>query len=269
MKTLVAARAWVPAVWRQRAVVLDLARRELLTQHRGTYLGSLWTYLHPVTYAVLLYLVFTIGLRTNPGGDVPFVVFLVTGMVAWQFFATQWSALTGVVRAHAFLISKGELSLPVLHLARLLAGLAPHLVLLAATVVINWMAGVPPTWHALQVLYYLAALACLLLGLGWLTSAVVLFVEDVHDLVQLLVQFGFWATPLIWNARNLPPQWRWVIHANPMCYVVDGYRDSLIYHVPVWHRGGETLYFWTVTIAVLWAGAATFRRLRPHFGEVV
>ncbi len=256
-------------LWSGRKVIAGLARREILSQHGGTYLGVLWVYIHPLAYVFIVYLVFTFGLRSNPGGDVPFVVFLVCGMIAWQFIAACLGSLTRVVRSYNFLVKKGDLSLGVLHVARLAATALPHLALIAACVIVAWLSGLPPTLYTLQVFYYLAAATLLLLGLGWITSSTSLFVEDVANVVQLLVQFGFWLTPIIWNIRKIPVRWRWLFRLNPACYIVDGYRDSLIYQVPFWSRPAETAYFWVFTLAALVAGAAIFRRLKPHFGEVI
>jgi len=147
--------------------------------------------------------------------------------------------------------------------------MVPHLSVMAATVVICWLNGFTPSLYTLQLLYYLAAMACLLLGLGWITSATCLFIEDVQNLVGVVLQFGFWLTPIIWNIRTVPERFRWLVMINPACYLVNGYRDSMIFRVGFWEKPWETLYYWLFTLAVLALGGLVFRRLRPHFGEVL
>ena len=254
----------------KRSAIYELAKRDFQTQNKNSYLGIIWGYIQPLTYILLLALVFSIGLKTNPAGKgVPFVVYLITGIIAWQFFSVTLISVTQVVKSNSFLVSKGDFSLNILHIARILSALIPHLALLTVAVIVCWSYGFLPGIYTLQLFYYLAGLFCLLLGLGWITSSTSVFVQDVANIVGIIIQFGFWFTPIIWNLSRIPRKYQWIIKLNPMCYIVDGYRDCLIYKVPFWSKPGETLYFWFFTIIVLLIGVAVFRRLKPHFGEVI
>lgn len=260
---------FVRLAWKKRDLLFELTRRDFETHYLNTYLGVAWAFIHPLSFIVLLWLVFSLGLRSNPAGNVPFVTYLISGMIAWQFFATALQSLTVEIKAHGFLVKKGDFSLSLLHVARLLSSLVPHLALIAFSIVICWIHGLPPGLHTLQLFYYLGAMFLLLLGLGWITSATSLFVEDVANVVIVLIQFGFWFTPIIWNMDRIPARYQWIVKLNPVCYIVRGYRDSLIYGEPFWSKPMETLYFWAFTAIALLAGVIVFRRLKPHFGEVV
>jgi lipopolysaccharide transport system permease protein/teichoic acid transport system permease protein len=254
---------------RKKRAIYELAKRDFQATNKNTYLGIVWGYIQPLTYILLLVLVFSIGLRANPGGKIPFMVYLISGMIAWQFFAATFRSLTAVVKSHSFLVKKGDFSLGILHIAKILSSLVPHLALLAVAIIVCWFHGLAPDVYTLQLVYYLASMFFLLLGLGWITSSTSIFVEDVSNVVTILVQFGFWFTPIIWNIARVPGKYRWIVKLNPMCYIVNGYRDSLIYKVPFWSKPNETLYFWLFTFAVLLIGVVVFRRLKPHFGEVI
>ncbi len=264
-----AALGFLRSLWTQRKTIVELARRDFISQHSGTVLGVFWNYVQPLTYAVVLALVFTFGLRQNRSGDIPYLPYLISGMIAWHFFAAGLGNLSGIIKAHSFLVRKGNFNLAILPLGKLLSIMMPHLAVMAATVVICWLNGFAPSLYTLQLFYYLAALACLLLGLGWMTSATSLFIEDVQNLVGVILQFGFWLTPIIWNIRTIPERFRWIVKINPICYLVNGYRDSMIFRVAFWEKPWDTLYFWIFTLTVLVLGGVVFRRLRPHFGEVL
>jgi ABC-type polysaccharide/polyol phosphate export permease len=90
---------------------------------------------------VLLVFVFSIGLRTNPGGNITFVVYLISGMIAGQFFSATFNSLTQVVKTHSFLVRKGDFSLSILHVAKILCSLIPHLLLLLVTIIVCWLYG--------------------------------------------------------------------------------------------------------------------------------
>jgi ABC-type polysaccharide/polyol phosphate export permease len=269
MKFLLDIKRFFTLIFRQKSAVYELAKRDFQAQNKSTYLGIIWGYIQPLIYIGLLVFVFTIGLRTNPGGNVPFAVYLISGMIAWQFFAGTFISLTGVVKAHSFLVKKGDFSLGILHVAKILSSLIPHLVLLLVTIIICWFYGFLPGFYTLQLIYYLAAMFSLLLGLGWISSSTSIFVQDVANVVSIITQFGFWFTPIIWNITRVPPKYQWIVKLNPMCYIVIGYRDSLIYKVPFWEKPFDALYFWCFTILVLLMGVVVFRKLKPHFGEVI
>lgn len=269
MKFFLDVKKFIGNIFQKRSAIYELAKRDFQSQNKNTYLGIIWGYIQPLTYILLLVLVFNIGLRTNPGGEVPFAVYLISGMIAWQFFSATFSSITQVVKAHSFLVKKGDFSLGILHIAKIISTLVPHLVLLAVTTIICWFHGIWPGIYNLQLVYYLAAMFFLLLGLGWITSSTSLFVQDVSNVVAIITQFGFWFTPIIWNIDRIPPGYQWIIKLNPMCYIVNGYRDSLIYKAPFWSKPYETMYFWCFTLIVLLIGVLVFRKLKPHFGEVI
>ena len=270
MKFFLDIKNFLGIIFQKKSAIYELAKRDFQAQNKNTYLGIIWGYIQPLTYTILLVLVFSIGLRTNPAGKgVPFVVYLITGMIAWQFFSVTLISLTQVVKLHSFLVKKGDFSLGILHIAKILSAIIPHLVLLAVAVIVCWFYDFLPGIYTLQLLYYLAALFFLLLGLGWITSSTSIFVQDVTNVVTILIQFGFWFTPIIWNIRLLPLKYHWIVKLNPMCYIINGYRDSLIYKVPFWSKPYETLYFWFFTAIVLLIGVVVFRKLKPHFGEVI
>jgi len=259
--------AWM--ICEKRGVIYELAKRDFEAQYKNTYLGIVWGFAQPLCYILVLLLVFSVGLRQNPGNNVPFVVFLISGMIPWQFFSTTLNSLTRVVSSHSFLVKKGDLNLSILHIAKILSGLVTHVALIAACLIVCWFYGFPLGFHSLQVFYYMATMFFLLLGLGWITSSTNLFIEDVANAVNILIQFAFWFTPIIWNITVIPQNYQWIAKLNPVCYIISGYRDSLIYGTPFWAHPLETLYFWVLTVVILLSGAVIFRKLKPHFGEVI
>lgn len=260
---------FIRSLWNLRRTIWELARRDFISQHSGTVLGVFWNYVQPLTYAFVVTIVFTVGLRQGRTVGIPYLPFLISGMIAWHFFSAGLGSQTGVIKSHSFLVRKGNFNLAILPLGKLFSLTVPHLAVIAATIVICWANGFPPGLHTLQVFYYLAAAFCLLLGLGWITSATSLFLEDVQNVVGVVLQFGFWLTPIIWSLDRVPKRYRWLFQANPACYLVDGYRDSMITGVAFWEKPWATAYYWAACLLILTVGGIVFRRLRPHFGEVV
>lgn len=82
---------------------------------------------------------------------------------------------------------------------------------------------------------------------------------------------GVWLTPIMWDINMLSSH-PWLIKLfklNPMYYVVTGYRDSMLGHVGIWNHASWTIYFWVVTILLFGLGSVIFKRLKPHFADVL
>lgn len=252
----------------KRSIVFELVKRDLQQQYMGSYLGFIWLFLQPLMFISILYAVFTLGFRAGVSGDMPFSIYLVTGMVAWLHFATNFSANTGAISGYSFLVKKVDFRLSILPIVRMLSSFVAHVFLVIVAICLAWYQGYPPSLFTFQLAYYLFAMSALLLGLGWMTSSTSIFVRDVTKVVAIFVQFGFWLTPIFWNISMIPEKYRWVIELNPMYYIVTGYRDSIVTQVLFWERD-NTIYFWVFTLASLYFGISIYRRLRPHFAEVI
>ncbi len=256
-------------IYDKREILSELAKRDFQKQYMGSSLGFIWVYLQPLLFIAVLYLVFTFGLRAGGIADgTPFIVYLVTAMVAWFYFSENLSSNAGIIKQHTFLLKKVDFRLSMLPIVKLLSSATPHFFLLLIAMGIAAVNGIYPSWYALQLIYYFAAMAVLLLGIGWLTSSTNLFISDVSKFVGVTVTFGMWLTPLVWDIAIVPPEYRWIVNLNPFYYIVEGYRDSIIYGIGFWEKPVHTLYFWIETITILWAGITVFRKLRPHFAEV-
>jgi ABC-type polysaccharide/polyol phosphate export permease len=129
--------------------------------------------------------------------------------------------------------------------------------------------GNKPTVYWLQIPYYLLCSILLILGLSWLASALRVFIKDIGNFVTVVMQIGFWATPIFWSIDLVPEQYQFIIKLNPMAYIINGYRDTFINQAWFWENHLVTFYFWLLTMVILVTGIIVFKRLRPHFGDVL
>jgi lipopolysaccharide transport system permease protein/teichoic acid transport system permease protein len=257
-------------IYDKRSILYELAKRDFQQQYLGSYLGFIWVFLQPFLYITILYLVFTFGFKAPPtSDDIPFSLFLISGMIPWLFFLQNFMGGTNVIRQHSFLLKKIDFRLSILPLVPLLSSALPHLFFIMVAIILAWAGGFSPSLYTLQIFYYFFAMLMLLLGLSWLTSSTNIFVKDVAKIVAVFSQFGFWLTPIFWNIETIPERYQWILKLNPMYYIVSGYRDSIINKIFFWERPLETLYFWSVTFVFMALGIVVFKKLRPHFAEVI
>lgn len=263
------AKGFLIDIYAKRAIIYELAKRDFQNQYMGSYLGFLWVYLQPLIFILILYIVFQFGFRAGSTTDLPYAIYLISGIIPWMYFSENLRVASNVLIEYEYLIHDADFRHSVLPTVKLLSAIVPHFFFILLAVIIVWIHGFAPSAYTLQVFYYLFAMIMLLLGLGWMTSSTNLFVSDVSNIVSIIIQFGFWMTPIVWDVNMIPQKYQWIIKLNPVFYIVCGYRDSLIYNIPFWHHPIETLYFWCFTLLALFFGITVFGKLRPQFAEVI
>lgn len=253
-----------------KGLIFELAKRDYQQMNQGSYLGFIWNYLQPLLFITVLYAVFTLGFRQGLNQeDLPFSLYLLSGMICWLYFSSNLSAITSVIRSYSFLVKKVDFRLSVLPIVKLISSLLPHLVLLGLLLVISSLNGYSMGMHSLQFIYYYFCMAMLLIGLGWITSSASLFIKDINNIVGVVTQFGMWLTPIFWSLSMIPQQYHWLIKLNPVYYLVTGYRDSITGAQYFWERTTDLLIFWSITFCFLILGTIVYRKLKPHFAEVI
>lgn len=254
----------------RRNMILELAKQDFRSKYLGSYLGILWAFIHPTIYVAILWVVFQVGFKSKPAGDVPFVLWMLCGIIPWFFFSECLGSATSSILDNSFLLKKVNFSVAMLPIVKIISALVLHAFFILVIFAMFIAYGSPLTLHCIQVVYYLFCTIVLLLGLSWVTSSVIIFFRDMGQIVNMVIQFLFWMTPIFWSAKMLPMKYLNMVKLNPIYYIVEGYRESFIYHVWFWKGHYElTAYFWIVTIAILVFGAVVFRRLRPHFADVL
>lgn len=261
--------AFIRLLYTRRTLITAMAARELRAQYVASSLGLLWTLIHPVVMITVFWFVFSVGFKTQPLHDVPFVVWLTAGLAPWYVFSDIVSGSTNIIIAHSHLVKKTIFSSQILPVVKILSSLVTHGIFLSVLLVLLLFLRMPISLYYLQVLYYLFCLLMLSLGIAWALAALNVFVRDVAQLVTVLLQIVFWVTPIFWDISMMSPKIQRLLKLNPAYYIVQGYRESFITFQPFWSHPLHTAYYWSVTAATLACGAYIFRKLKPQFPDVL
>ena len=135
--------------------------------------------------------------------------------------------------------------------------------------IVAFIYGMYPTIYMLQLFYYLFCLFFIILATSYITSSIILFFKDLGQLINIFLQIGIWATPIMWSYNIIPEKYQWIVKLNPMLYIVEGYRDSFINNIWFWEKQIQTIYFWLISLSLFFVGAIIFKRLKPHFADVL
>lgn len=260
-----------------RKLIWNLAKNDIKKKFAGSYFGVIWAFVQPVITVLLYWFVFEKGLNSKAtdlrtGIEIPFVLWLMAGLVPWFYFQEAMNGGTGVLVEYSYLVKKVVFQIDTLPVVKMISALFTHSFFAVFAVVLFWIMGYPPNLYTLQVIYYSVCMIALTTGIVYATSAVTVFFRDMKEVVGIALQIGMWVTPIMWNFESMTqiPVWaKTILKLNPMYYVVSGYRDALINKIGFWENPGLTVYFWAFTIVMFLLGTSVFKRLRPHFADVL
>ncbi len=263
-------------VWNDRKLIYKLGRNDFKTKFAGSIFGTVWAFIQPIVTVFVYWFVFEKALNagtqsTKAGIQVPYVLWLLCGLVPWFFFSDALPSGTNVLVEYSYLVKKVVFNISNLPIVKLISSLFVHLFFIAFTIAMFAFYGYYPNLYSLQVIYYSAALIVLLLGLIYFTSAIVVFFRDLSQIIGILLQVGVWFTPIMWNidAVAMSPILLFILKLNPLYYITSGYRDALINEIWFWEKPNATLYFWALTLIIFVLGTTVFKRLKVHFADVL
>ena len=257
-------------IWQNRFMVVQLTKRDFQNKYMGSYLGLPWVFMKPLAVVVVMWFAFTYGLKVGKIDDtIPFAMWLMVGIIPWFYVSENVMGTVQSLLEYSFLIKNFSFRPSIIPLVKILTNSLIHLFFIMVLVGICLAYGYSPSVYWLQVFYYMGCGIILTLGISWCFSALQLFVRDISHLLEVAVQIFFWGTPIIWSYKMLPQKLYFFMELNPVFYLVEGYRNTFIYKIWFFEDLELTLYYWCVTLIVFVSGAFVFKKLKPHFADVL
>lgn len=256
-------------IYNNKRLLKDLVKNDFKSRYLNNYLGILWAFIQPTVTICIFWFVFQVGFKSAPVQDIPFILWFISGVLPWFFFAEALQSGTNAILDNGFLVKKIVFRVSLLPIVKIISALVIHLFFLIVMILMYLIYGFEFNIYWIQIFYYLFASIILLLGLSWMTSSIVIFFRDLGQLVSMCIQFWFWLTPIFWMLTMIPEKYQWLFKLNPVYYITQGYRDALINHIWAWEKPMEALQFWSITLIIFSLGAIVFKKLRPHFADVL
>lgn len=256
-------------IYSSKELILNLSRSDFKNRFSGSYLGITWAFVQPIVVVIIYWFVFEVGFKSAPMNDFPFLLWLIAGIVPWFFFNESLLNATNTFLEYSYLVKKVVFKISVLPVVKIMSAFYVHLFFIIFANIVYIIYGYMPSVYMIQAFYYSLCTFMLALGLSYITSSIVIFFKDLGQIVSILLQFGMWMTPIMYSEDMMPGSIRWILKINPMYYIVEGYRDTFIRHVWFFERYNQTIYFWGITLFILIIGIVIFRKLKPHFSDVL
>jgi lipopolysaccharide transport system permease protein len=247
-----------------RDLLLVLLNKELTVRYKGSVLGFLWSILNPLANAFLFYLVFGVYMRFN----IPhYLIALLTALFPWQWFANSVGEGPFCFLSNPTLVKKVAfpryaiplvmnlqnmihfyLSLPVLILFMICDGLYPSWI---------WFFGVP----VLSIITLFT-----IYGISLTFGTINLFFKDVGNLVTIVIQAAFFATPIMYVLQMVPAQYHWCFRVNPVAPLFISWRTLLMENTIYWGWLGLSCIYASLFMVL---GAYVYHKLHNRFAEVM
>ncbi|MBB6024665.1 ABC-type polysaccharide/polyol phosphate export permease [Paenibacillus sp. JGP012] len=252
-----------------RDIFLKMVNKDFFDKYTGSYLGILWSFIHPVITILVYWFIFQVGFRNVPVDNLPFIIWFLAGIIPWFYFSEAVNSATYSIVENSFLVKKVVFPVKILPLIKICSALYVHMFFVIIMILIFVLYGYDLHLFAFQIVYYSFSLIALITVITKVTSVLYVFLKDTTQIITMILQILFWLTPIFWNLSMIPSKYQFLFKLNPMFYIVGGYRDSLFYEVWFWQKPMLTFSFWLTVIFLYLVGKLMYAKLRPHFADVL
>ena len=256
-------------LFRHRRLIWNLTLLDFRLRYAGSRLGLVWMLLAPLLMLGAYLLLFGGILQVRPDQSstgVEYGLLIACGLLPWIGFSEGVTRGTASVLAQRNLIKSHVFPMELFPVSAVCAGLIGQLcgtLLLLVLLGLRGMLG--PNLAVLPFLLILQALFTV--GLVWFLSCVNIIYRDTSQVVVLMMVLLMFISPIAYTQEMAPAGLKLVVELNPISYLIEGYRNALLYNQFPNVRG--LVIFGGLTLLVLLAGYRYFMHLRRVLPDYV
>ena len=144
------------------------------------------------------------------------------------------------------------------------------IVMIVITIIIFQFSGYFINIYYLQIIYFMFATFAFIYSMALITSTLSTIIRDIHMFIQATFRMLLYLSPILWTITRLPEPLQIIMKINPLYYLIEGYRAGFFglgwYFIDQWHY---TVYFWSLTIVLLFIGSSLHVKFRRHFIDFI
>lgn len=258
--------------WRNRHLIWQMTKREVVGRYRGSILGLFWSLFHPVFMLAIYTFVFSVVFKAKWGQShsesrTEFAIILFAGLIVFNFFADVINRAPILILGNVNYVKKVVFPLEILPIIAAGSALFHTAISVAVLVVFHFFANqvFPVTFFLLPIVIF--PLLTLMMGIAWFLSSLGVFLRDVGQTISLLTTTLMFVSPIFYPASALPEHFRTVLFLNPLTFIIEQIRGILIWgQFPNWQGLGIYL---GASLTIAWGGFFWFQKTRKGFADVL
>ena len=264
--------AMFASLWRNRQLIWQMTRREVVGRYQGSVLGLAWSFFNPVLMLIVYTFVFSVVFkaRWNVSGDeskTDFAIILFTGMIVFNLFAEIVNRAPGLIIYNVNYVKKVVFPLEILSWVALGSVLFHSLVSLFVLLLTQFILNHSLPWTIVFFPLVLLPLILASLGAAWFLAAIGVFVRDVGQITGVLTTILMFLSAVFYPLSALPERYQNLLKLNPLVLIITESRNVLIYgSLPDWPWLGLALL---MGLAIAFAGFWWFQKTRKGFADVL
>ncbi len=260
------------SLWRNRDLIWQLTKRDVIGRYRGSMMGLLWSLFNPILMLAVYTFVFSVVFQARWGGGehtskAEFALILFAGLITFNLFSECANRAPGLILSNVNFVKKVVFPLEILPWitvgASIFHAMISTVVLVAFFLIVH---GFVP-WTALLLPIIWIPFVFFIMGISWFLAATGVFIRDVGHIVGIITTAMLFMSPIFYPITALPEQYRAWLQLNPLTFVLEQSRVVIIKgQLPDWP--GLSLYLaGSVILAAL--GFAWFQKTRRGFADVI
>jgi len=217
-------------VFKYRRLLASITRVELAKRHAGSILGMVWVILQPaLLLSVYLFVYMVVFQYRFPGfSRIDYVLYVFCGLVPYLGFMEALTTGALSIRQNIHLVKNVMLPIELIPVRSVIVGMASQFVSMALVLLL--VAGTGSlSWHVLWLPVVVVLQVMWLGGLTWVLSSLTVALPDITYFINLFVFLLMFLSPIGFKPDMLPSKFAWVLYANPIYYMTEMYRDSMLY----------------------------------------
>ena len=262
----------VRSQWRNRNLIFQMVRREVVGRYKGSVMGLAWSFLNPLLMLTIYTFVFSVVFKARWGiganeSKIDFAVVLFAGLIVHGLFAECVNRAPALILANANYVKRVVFPLDILPVVALGSALFHAAVSAAVLLVAMVLSGNELHAEILLAPVLILPLAVGALGFSWFLASLGVFLRDVGQITAVFTTALLFLSPVFFPMAAMPEQYRVLMQVNPLTFVIEQMRGAVIWgQSPDW--GQYWIYFFG-SIVVAWIGFWWFQRTRKGFADVL
>lgn len=260
----------VHLILKNRQLIWEMSKREVLVRYKGSILGIFWSFSHPLIMLVVYTFVFGYifkGGRSMGIGNVDYVFFLFIGIIVHSLFSECINSAPELILQNVQYVKKIIFPLDILPIVSMVSALF-HAVVSFAVLLMGFFI-VHHSIHltVLLVPILLTPFACMTVGFTWILSSTGVYLRDISQMTRIITMIAMFLCPIFYSVSALPEKIRILIFLNPLTFIVIEMRN--IVTVGTFANWEGLLLYYVISIAVAWLGFIWFQKIRNGFADVL